>query len=78
MGWRDVRMNKVAQHVSMRQELEFQERLGSGKERYEQLAREANRFAMAFPGERCHNGVHTQCGKLTKEKQLFVSFECRV
>ncbi|CAM9289945.1 unnamed protein product, partial [Sphacelaria rigidula] len=43
MGWRDVRMNKVAQHVFMRQELEFQERLDGGRERYQQLVREANR-----------------------------------
>lgn len=43
MGWRDVRMNKVAQHVFMRQEMEFQERLEDGTERYQQLVRAANR-----------------------------------
>lgn len=43
MGWRDVRLNKVAQHVFMRQELEFQERLDGGRIRYDQLVREANR-----------------------------------
>lgn len=43
MEWRDIRMNKVAQHVFMRQELEFQERLDGGKERFQQLVHEANR-----------------------------------
>lgn len=44
MGWREVRLNKVAQHVFMRQELEFQERLDVGRNRYDQLVREANRW----------------------------------
>lgn len=44
MGWRDVRLNKVAQHVFMRQEMEFQERLDGGRARYEHFVHEANRW----------------------------------
>eukprot|EP00752_Nemacystus_decipiens_P010136 g9032.t2 len=43
MGWRDVRLNKVAQHVFMRQEMEFQERLDGGRARYQHLVDEAGR-----------------------------------
>ncbi|CAM9124513.1 unnamed protein product, partial [Hapterophycus canaliculatus] len=43
MGWRDVRLNKVAQHVFMRQEMEFQERLEGGRARYQRLVDEAGR-----------------------------------
>lgn len=44
MGWRDVRLNKVAQHVFMRQEMEFQERLDGGRARYQHLVDEAGRW----------------------------------
>ncbi|CAB1097886.1 unnamed protein product [Ectocarpus sp. CCAP 1310/34] len=43
MSWRDVRLNKVAQHVFMRQEMEFQERLDGGRARYQHLVDEAGR-----------------------------------
>lgn len=44
MGWRDVRLNKVALHVFMRQEMEFQERLDGGRARYQHLVFEAGRY----------------------------------
>ncbi|CAM9590875.1 unnamed protein product, partial [Ectocarpus sp. 12 AP-2014] len=43
MSYRDVRLNKVAQHVFMRQEMEFQERLDGGRARYQRLVDEAGR-----------------------------------
>lgn len=45
MGWRDVRLNKVALHVFMRQEMEFQERLDGGRARYQHLVFEAGRYS---------------------------------
>ena len=47
MGWRDVRLNKVAQHVFMRQEMEFQERLDGGRARYQHLVDEAGRWGLS-------------------------------
>ncbi len=44
MVWRDVRLNKVAQHVFLRQEMEFQERLDGGRARYQHLVDEAGRW----------------------------------
>lgn len=43
MGWRDIRLNKVAQHVFIRQEMEFDERLEGGRMRYQRLVEDANR-----------------------------------
>lgn len=57
MGWRDVRLNKVAQHVFMRQELEFQERLDGGRERYRQLVHEANRRVVNTIGGNRHCAI---------------------
>lgn len=48
MGWRDVRLNKVAQHVFMRQEMEFQERLDGGRARYQHFVDEAGRWVFIF------------------------------
>ncbi|CAM9468139.1 unnamed protein product, partial [Choristocarpus tenellus] len=44
MDWHDIRMNKFAQHIFMRQELEYQERLDHGRGRYRQLVYEAHRY----------------------------------
>ncbi|CAM9275298.1 unnamed protein product, partial [Discosporangium mesarthrocarpum] len=43
MSWPDMRMNKVALHIFMRQELEFQKRVDSAKSRYQNLVDDANR-----------------------------------
>lgn len=58
MGWRDVRLNKVAQHVFMRQEMEYQERLDGGRARYEHLVDEAGRYGL-FSRNRISRGLAT-------------------
>lgn len=43
MDWRGIRLNKIAQHVFMRQELEYQERVDGGQRRYRELLDRADR-----------------------------------
>ncbi|CAM9789029.1 unnamed protein product [Ascophyllum nodosum] len=60
MAWGDIHLNKVAQHVFLRQELEYQERLEGGRARYQRLIEEANRDSCSSEEEQVSADVTEQ------------------